>query len=267
MNPAASTSQPTPQVSPMQIPAMNPPEAGLGQGMEMHEILEMIGNYRSFGECLKQNTPISEIAQKLARISEFAEQLVVNEAGDSFDAHTLKRNMKELKQYSGDFIKLAQEADQMNYRMNAYYEDMGRVLERYFEIGSDAPEQHVEVPLAGEDPTSMTGRPLAMIPQKGPVHESGERFKHLTHQLAGKGDRDPKALAAYIGRKKYGAKKFGQMSHHENEAEATAPTDDLTLRAIIAVVKYLKEKDKDLAMRFAKLPRDKQEKCVWKLVK
>jgi hypothetical protein len=30
------------------------------------------------------------------------------------------------------------------------------------------------------------------------------RFAHLEHQLAGKGARHPKALAAWIGRKKYG---------------------------------------------------------------
>lgn len=41
---------------------------------------------------------------------------------------------------------------------------------------------------------------------------SGARFSALTQQLAAKGARDPKALAAYIGRKKYGKKKFGKLS-------------------------------------------------------
>ena len=40
---------------------------------------------------------------------------------------------------------------------------------------------------------------------------SGARFSALTQQLAAKGARDPKALAAYIGRKKYGKKRFGQL--------------------------------------------------------
>ena len=40
---------------------------------------------------------------------------------------------------------------------------------------------------------------------------SGARFSALTQQLAAKGARDPKALAAYIGRKRYGKKKFAQL--------------------------------------------------------
>lgn len=41
---------------------------------------------------------------------------------------------------------------------------------------------------------------------------SGERFKQLSTKLAKKGVKDPKALAASIGRKKYGAKKMAQLS-------------------------------------------------------
>lgn len=40
----------------------------------------------------------------------------------------------------------------------------------------------------------------------------GGRFAALESRLAGKGVHDPAALAASIGRKKYGAKKFGSLS-------------------------------------------------------
>lgn len=44
---------------------------------------------------------------------------------------------------------------------------------------------------------------------------SGERFKALSHELGErKGVHDPKALAAYIGRKKFGAKKMAKMAAH-----------------------------------------------------
>lgn len=47
---------------------------------------------------------------------------------------------------------------------------------------------------------------------------SGKRFSNLTRSLAHKGVHDPKALAAYIGRQKFGAKRFGKLSakgrHH-----------------------------------------------------
>ena len=41
---------------------------------------------------------------------------------------------------------------------------------------------------------------------------SGGRFKQLTAKLQKKGASNPKALAAWIGRKKYGAKKMAKMS-------------------------------------------------------
>jgi len=42
---------------------------------------------------------------------------------------------------------------------------------------------------------------------------SGARFKKLRGKLAGrKGVRNPSALAAHIGRKKYGKKRMAQMS-------------------------------------------------------
>jgi len=40
---------------------------------------------------------------------------------------------------------------------------------------------------------------------------SGERFSQLKGKLAARGARDPGALAAYIGRKKYGKKRFAQL--------------------------------------------------------
>lgn len=47
---------------------------------------------------------------------------------------------------------------------------------------------------------------------KQPKLGSGTRFKKLAASLAAKGVKDPKALAAAIGRKKYGAKKFAKLS-------------------------------------------------------
>jgi len=41
---------------------------------------------------------------------------------------------------------------------------------------------------------------------------SGERFRQLEGKLSRKGVRDPGALAAFIGRRKYGAKKFNALS-------------------------------------------------------
>jgi len=47
---------------------------------------------------------------------------------------------------------------------------------------------------------------------KKPKLGSGKRFKALKGKLAKKGAKSPGALAAWIGRKKYGAKKMSNLS-------------------------------------------------------
>ncbi len=42
---------------------------------------------------------------------------------------------------------------------------------------------------------------------------TGVRFQQLTSELAARGARNPKALAAYIGRKKYGKTRFQQLAN------------------------------------------------------
>ena len=40
----------------------------------------------------------------------------------------------------------------------------------------------------------------------------GGRYRKLVKELAAKGAKEPRALAAYIGRKKYGKAKFQEMA-------------------------------------------------------
>jgi hypothetical protein len=48
--------------------------------------------------------------------------------------------------------------------------------------------------------------------EKKPPLGSGERFKQLTEKLEKQGAKNPKALAAFIGRKKYGKAKMQEMA-------------------------------------------------------
>jgi hypothetical protein len=48
--------------------------------------------------------------------------------------------------------------------------------------------------------------------KRKPKLGSGARFKALTTQLKKRGAKNPKALAAFIGRKKYGPKKMTAMA-------------------------------------------------------
>ena len=53
---------------------------------------------------------------------------------------------------------------------------------------------------------------IAEMLAKKPKLGTGARFKALKGKLAAKGTKDPAALAAWIGRKKFGAKKFAKLS-------------------------------------------------------
>lgn len=51
---------------------------------------------------------------------------------------------------------------------------------------------------------------------KKPKLGTGQRFAQLKSKLAAKGATNPGALAAYIGRKKYGKKKFSNLAHYHS---------------------------------------------------
>jgi hypothetical protein len=63
----------------------------------------------------------------------------VQETEDWFDKVTVSRNMKELTNHSKSFSKIAEEASSVQQRLAGLYEDMGSILNRYYEI----PETHI----------------------------------------------------------------------------------------------------------------------------
>lgn len=60
--------------------------------------------------------------------------------------------------------------------------------------------------------STITMRGTFPTPKKKPKLGSGQRFQQLKSKLAAKGAKNPAALAAYIGRKKYGKEKFQELS-------------------------------------------------------
>jgi phage head maturation protease len=78
------------------------------------------------------------------------------------------------------------------------------------------------------------GTPDQGVSRAAPKLGSGARFKALKAKLAAKGIRDPGALAAHIGRKKYGRKKFTALAAkarkgggmHRSELVRDVPLED-----------------------------------------
>ena len=80
------------------------------------------------------------IAETLSSIAEGAAQHTLSETDDMFDKVTVSRNMKELTTLSKQFGKVASEANSLQERMTGLYEDMGHILNRYYEIN----ETHID---------------------------------------------------------------------------------------------------------------------------
>ena len=106
-----------------------------------YEVTEAIRNYARIGEQLRVNNNIMEAAKQLAKMDEDAQHHVLGENDDWFDSVSIKRNMKELRGLTGQFKKTAVEANSVNQRLSALYEDMGNILNRYYEI-DEALDKH-----------------------------------------------------------------------------------------------------------------------------
>ena len=95
---------------------------------------EAIKNYGRVGKGLYKKSGILEAAKQLSEMATAAQNHVLSETNDWFDGVSVKRNMKELKGLTGQFKKTAVEANSVNQRLSALYEDMGNILNRYYDI-------------------------------------------------------------------------------------------------------------------------------------
>ena len=103
------------------------------------QITEALKNYNKLGETLYQQQSLKETAKSLSQVAEMAASHTLQETEDWFDKVTVSRNMKELTNHSKQFSKIAEEASSVQQRLAGLYEDMGNILNRYYEI----PETHV----------------------------------------------------------------------------------------------------------------------------
>ena len=101
---------------------------------EKREFLEKVGNLNQYGEAIHSKYNLIEIAKELSELAKSAEVLTLAECDESFDKLTVQRNMKELRALSEQFAKSATEAHTLKTRVGSLYEDMCKVIERYYKI-------------------------------------------------------------------------------------------------------------------------------------
>ena len=102
------------------------------------EVVEGVKSFNIVGKSLYNNSNIMEMAEQVSHIAEQAHTHVLGETDDWFDQVSVNKNMQSLKKRVAEFKKAASEAHQLNQRMTGLYEDMGHILNRYYEINEDA---------------------------------------------------------------------------------------------------------------------------------
>lgn len=118
---------------------------------EKNMFLEKVKKFNGYSKRIFRQENVTNVAKELSEIARMAEVLTLSEVDESFDKITIERNMKEMKNLSTQFQKSAGESQILEDRMKGLYDDLGRLLERYYEmedangINEDLPSQHVEL--------------------------------------------------------------------------------------------------------------------------
>jgi len=103
-----------------------------------HKVIEGVSTYSAVGRALYSENNLVKIAEDLVGIAESAHSHIIGEQGDWFDKVTVNKNMKALKSQVSEFKSVANEANSVNQRLTSLYEDMGHILNRYYDINEDA---------------------------------------------------------------------------------------------------------------------------------
>ena len=113
-------------------------ESSETQKVSSDQVKEALQNYNKLGETLYQQQSLKETAKSLSQVAEMAASHTLQDTEDWFDKVTVSRNMKELTNHSKAFSKISEEASSVQQRLAGLYEDMGMILNRYYDIPEGA---------------------------------------------------------------------------------------------------------------------------------
>ena len=157
--------------------------------IDRHQVVEGVKNFGIIGKSLYNNNNIMETAKQLADIAEAAHNHTLGEQDDWFDKISVNKNMKSLKGSVVEFQKAAKEATALNQRMTALYEDIGHVLNRYYDI--DEALEEMDKPDEDELDGDFKDREDKDIDNDGDSDDSDE-YLHKKRQAISKAMKETK---------------------------------------------------------------------------
>jgi len=111
---------------------------------EKKNMVETIKSYNEYRKGLKTDS-VYETAQKIMEAVNLAERYALKECGDWMEAKMVERDMKEIKRDAAKMYEEAQKMKAIEKQLEMLYEEVGRRLERYFEIAdpiNEAPQSY-----------------------------------------------------------------------------------------------------------------------------
>ena len=121
------------------------------QKVDKYKVSEGVRNFGIVGKSLYNNSNIMEVAKQLSEVAEQAHHHILGEQDDWFDKISINKNMKQLKGNVVEFQKTAKEAHSLNQRLTGLYEDIGHVLNRYYDIDEGLIEDKGDMDNDGKD--------------------------------------------------------------------------------------------------------------------
>ena len=151
--------------------------------IDKHQVVEGVRNFGVVGKQLYNNNNIVEIAKQISEVAEAAHNHILGEQDDWFDKISVNKNMKTLKGSVVEFQKTAKEAQALNQRLTALYEDIGHVLNRYYDI--DEAIEEMDKPDEDELDGDFEDREDKDIDNDGDTDDSDE-YLHKKRQAISK---------------------------------------------------------------------------------
>jgi hypothetical protein len=100
---------------------------------EKKNMVETIKSYNEYRKGLKADS-VYETAHKIMEAVNLAERYAIKECNEWMEAKMVERDMKEIKRDAAKMYEEAQKMKDIEKQLEMLYEEVGRRLERYFEI-------------------------------------------------------------------------------------------------------------------------------------
>ena len=130
----------------------NPTEEELPQltSEDRKNFSESVRRFNEYGKYIKRGSQMQMAMDEIKGIVGLAEQMTLKETDKWFDNVTVSRHIKNLKESYKTFEKTANEMNQLQQRLENSYNDIGTILERYYDISDPVVTENKKIKKFGK---------------------------------------------------------------------------------------------------------------------